>query len=130
MTSLRVIHLLAAAVWTGGMITLAVLVVALRKAGASRESLRVAARAFAKLSWTAAAIAVLTGLLQVWLRGIPWGYAPLQWKLTIVSIAVALSAFHHVTARRATPAARGIVQLLILVASIAIYAAAAQLHLS
>lgn len=33
------LHLLAASVWTGGLIVLAALVVTLRKAGASRELL-------------------------------------------------------------------------------------------
>lgn len=130
MITLRIVHLLAAAVWTGGMITLAMLVVALRAAGASREDLRVAARAFARLSWGAMGVAITTGLLQVWLRGIPWGYTALQWKLAAVVTATTLSAIHHATARNSSPAARGIIQLLILVASVAIYVAAANLHLS
>lgn len=112
------------------MVTLSMLVVALRRAGNSRDTLRVAARSFAQLPWGAMAEALTTGFLQVWLRGIPWAYAPLQWKFTAVATAVVLSAIHHATARNSGAAARSMIQLLILVASIAIFVAAANLRLS
>lgn len=116
------IHLLAAAVWTGGLITLAVLVVALRNAGAERTQLQAAARAFGYLSWTALGVAVATGLYQLSTYGWPWSRLTL--KLTLVGISAALALFHQVTARRTSPAMRGVIQGVILVLAIAIFGAA------
>lgn len=48
----RWVHLVAAAVWLGGLITLAALVVALRREGADRALLQASARMFARVSWT------------------------------------------------------------------------------
>ncbi|GMQ84906.1 MAG: hypothetical protein BMS9Abin07_0471 [Acidimicrobiia bacterium] len=116
------IHLLAAAVWTGGLITLAVLVTALRSAGADRSQLRAAARAFGYLSWTALAIAAGTGFYQLSRLGWPW--SRLNLKLTLVGASAALALFHQVTARRTSPALRGALQGIILVLAIAIFGAA------
>ena len=44
--AIRWLHLLAASVWTGGLIVLGALVVALRRAGVEREVLRAAARQY------------------------------------------------------------------------------------
>ena len=54
------LHVLAAAVWVGGQITLAALVPALRAAGT--EVPRAAARAFNRIAWPAFAVLVLTGV--------------------------------------------------------------------
>ena len=121
------LHLVAASVWTGGLIVLAALVVALRKAGASRELLQAAARQFGRASWTAMAIALATGVAQVHLKGFSWGAGPLHQKLAVVAVTVGLAAYHQATARRSSPAARGIVQLLILLASLAVFAFAIRL---
>jgi len=118
----RWIHLLAAAIWTGGLITLAVTVVALRKAGAERSQLQAAARAFGYLSWTALAVAVATGLYQLSRLGWLWGRIGL--KVTLVGISAALALFHQLTARRTSPRVRGAVQGVILVLAIAIFGAA------
>ncbi len=118
----RWIHLLAAAIWTGGLITLAVTVVALRKAGAERSQLQAAARAFGYLSWTALAVAVATGLYQLSQLGWPWGRIGI--KVTLVAFSAALALFHQLTARRTSPRVRGAVQGVILVLAIAIFGAA------
>ena len=124
---LRGIHLVAAAIWLGGLITLAALVPALRSVGADRATLQAAARQFARVSWVAMAIAVATGLGQVAMLHLPWSYRPLQAKVAIVTVAVLVSAGHQVTARGSNPAARGDIQGLILLASLGIYAAAVQI---
>jgi uncharacterized membrane protein len=116
------IHLVAAAVWTGGLITLAVLVGALRKAGAQRPQLQAAARAFGTLSWTALAVAVATGLYQLSTYGWPWSRMTL--KLTLVGSSAALALVHQLTARRTSPVVRGAVQGVILVLAVAIFGAA------
>lgn len=118
----RWVHLLAAAVWTGGLITLAVLVVALRNAEAERSQLQAAARAFGYLSWTALAVAVATGLYQLSQMG--WLWSRLTLKLTLVGISAALALLHQVTARRTSPAVRGAIQGIILVLAIGIFGAA------
>ncbi len=121
---LRWIHLIAAAVWLGGMITLAALVVALRKEGAERALLQAAARQFARVSWTAMAIAIATGLGQVYVMGLPWSYRALQMKVTVVAVAVTIAAGHQVTARESSPRTRGMIQGLLLLVSLGIFAAA------
>ena len=119
---IRWVHLLGAATWTGGLITLGALVPSLRKAGADRPMLQAMARQFGKISWTAMAVAVFTGLWQVDRLDVPWG--DLGWKLTLVGLAVGLALAHQLTARRTSPAVRGILQGVILLVSIAIFAAA------
>ena len=58
--SLRLfLHVLAAAVWVGGQITLGALVPVLRRAGV--EVPRMAARQFGRLGWTAFAVLIGTG---------------------------------------------------------------------
>ena len=124
---IRWLHLRAAAVWTGGLITLAALVVALREAGAQTEHLRAAARQFGRVSWTAMVIAIATGLWQVHRLALDWGYGRLHLKIGLVGLAVILAGVHQLTARRSSPATRGVIQLLILVVSLAIFAAAVAL---
>lgn len=116
------IHLTAAAVWTGGLITLAVLVVALRRAGVDRPQLQASARTFGYLSWTAFAIAVATGVFQTSELGWPWGN--LQLKLTLVVASGVLALIHQLTARQTTPQLRGAIQGVILVLGVAIFGAA------
>jgi putative copper export protein len=121
---LRFVHLVAAATWLGGLIVLGALVPALRKAGADVELLRAAARRFAVVSWTAMGLAVAAGLLQVVAMHLPWTYGRLHVKITLVVVAIALAGFHQVTAKRASPRSRGIVQGLILLVSLGIFGAA------
>ena len=124
---IRWVHLIAAAIWTGGLITLAALVVALRRAGATREHLQAAARMFGRVSWTALAVSVTTGILQVERLGFDWSDAALTRKLTLVLIAGGLALGHQVTARYTSPGLRGAIQGIILVVSIAIFGAAVAL---
>jgi len=119
---LKWIHLLAAATWTGGLITLAVLVPAMRNAGAERPLLQAVARQFGRVSWVALTVAVVTGIWQVELVGYAW--ADLTLKVTLVTIAAGLALVHQLTARRSTAAVRGLLQGLILVASVGIFGAA------
>lgn len=122
---LKWVHLLAAATWTGGLITVAALIPAMRGAGADRPLLQAVARQFGRVSWVALAVAVATGIWQVELVGYPW--ADLSLKLTLVVIAAGLALVHQLTARRSTPAVRGIVQGAILLTSIGIFGAAVAL---
>lgn len=57
------LHVLAATVWVGGQITLGALVPVLRRAGAEVPAM--AARAFARIAWTAFAVLVATGIWNV-----------------------------------------------------------------
>ena len=125
--TIRVLHLLAAAVWTGGMLTLAFLVVALRRAGAEREHLQAAARMFGRVSWTAMAIAIATGITQVVLMRLPWTYGRLHLKIGVVALAVTIAGVHQLTAKRTSPAMRGAIQGVLLLVSVAIFVAAVAL---
>jgi uncharacterized membrane protein len=123
----RVLHLLAAAVWTGGLIVLGALVLALRRAGVEREVLRAAARQFARVSWPAMLVALATGIAQVELLGFDWGYGRLHLKLVLVALAVVIAFVHQKTAGRTSPALRGALEGTVLVLSLAIFAAAVAL---
>lgn len=130
MTSLLVIrwiHLVAAATWMGGLVVLGPLVMTLRKEGVGREGLRAAARQFARVTWVAMGIAVATGLLQVVWMHLPWSYGRLHIKLGAVGLTIAIALFHQLTARRSSPAVRGVFQLSILVSSLGVFAAAVAL---
>ena len=119
---LKWVHLLGAAVWTGGLITLAALVVALRRAGADRPTLQATARQFGRLSWTALAVAVITGIWQMEVIG--YAYASISFKLGLVITAGVLALIHQLTARSTSPAVRGALQGVILVVSVLIFGAA------
>ena len=119
---LKWVHLLGAAVWTGGLITLAALVVALRKAGADRPMLQAGARQFGRLSWTALVVAVATGVWQMELIG--YAYTDITLKLSLVITAGVLALIHQLTARKTSAKVRGAVQGVILVVSVAIFGAA------
>ncbi len=127
---IRYLHLLAAAVWTGGLIVLAFTVTALRRAGADRPQLQAAARMFSRLSWTAMTISLATGIVQL-LRfgpsatslGTELGRAVFI-KLILVGAAIALALGHQMTAATTSARTRGIFQGLILIVSFGIFAAA------
>lgn len=125
---IRGLHLLAAGTWTGGLIVMGALVVALRRANASREQLRAAARGFARVSWVAMAVAILTGIAQVEALGMAWSYGRLDAKLVLVLLAIVLAGGHQLTARRSSARTRGMIQVAILVVSLGIFAAAVSLR--
>ncbi len=116
------LHLLGAATWTGGLVVLAALVPALRRAGADRSILQAAARRFSVVGWAAMALAVLTGLWLMMSYEVP--LALLGWKVGLVGAIVVLTAVHQLTASRTSPALRGTVQGVILLLSILTFAVA------
>ena len=122
--TVRFFHLLAAAVWTGGVLTLAALVPALRKAGAERPLLQAAARQFAWVSWVAMAVAIGTGVAQVMLMHLPWSYGRLHVKIGVVSVTALITGYHQLTAKKSSNAMRGALQGVIILGSLGIFAAA------
>lgn len=126
----RLIHLLSAAVWTGGLIVLGASVTALRKAGAERSQLQAVARQFSRLSWVAIGLAAVTGVLQLLRIGASasnpateFGRALLV-KLLLVGSAAGVALWHQLGAAEQSAKARGIAQGVILVLSIGIFVAA------
>lgn len=119
------IHLIAAAIWTGGIIVLAVLVTAIRRVTDDREILRASARAFGILSWSAMGVAIIAGTWMFTEWGLPW--SSFMVKGTLIATAIVLTFIHQVTARRTSPAVRGIIQLVIIMVSIGIFGAAVAL---
>jgi uncharacterized membrane protein len=122
---LKWIHLVAASVWTGGLIVLAFTVGAIRSRTDDREVLRAVARRFGVVSWTALGIALVTGFWMYTDFGLPW--RDFELKGTLIVIAVVLALVHQFTARRSPPAVRGILQLMILLVSVGIFGAAVTL---
>ena len=93
------LHVLAAAVWVGGQITVAGLVGTAR--ALSEEAPRRVARAFARISWPAYAVLVATGF---WNMAAVSKGQPSAWKIVLgVKIAVValagISAWRHTVSR-------------------------------
>lgn len=124
---LKWVHLLGAAVWLGGLVTVGALVPALRTAGMTRDQLRVMARRFGRVSWVSLVVIVATGVAQVEELDVAWSDGTLSLKLSLVAAVVVLALLHQATARRTTAAVRGIIQGLILGVSIAVFAVAVTL---
>jgi putative copper export protein len=102
------LHVLAAAVWVGGQVTMAGLVPALRTVeGAPRA----AARAFARVAWPAFAVSVITGIWNVFEVDMAAAATPYHLTLGIkvlLVVAVGLSAWYHgITSDRRVLAATG-----------------------
>ncbi|MEN8040122.1 MAG: hypothetical protein ABFR95_01340 [Actinomycetota bacterium] len=119
---LKWVHLLAAAIWTGGMIVLAVLVGVARTAKTDIEVLRLLARSFGWISWAAMAVALVTGFLNYSTLELAWSQFTL--KGSLIALSIALTVWHQVTAKRTSPAVRGLGQAVILVLAIGIFGAA------
>ncbi|MCB1246199.1 MAG: hypothetical protein KDB69_02915 [Acidimicrobiia bacterium] len=122
---LKTLHLLAAAVWTGGLIVLAFTVSAIRSATDDRSVLQATARRFSWVSWIAMGVALATGLRMYYIWHAEPGPFILKWNLITVSILLAL--VHTVFARKMPPAVRGVTQAVLLVLAIGIFAAAVAL---
>jgi putative copper resistance protein D len=117
------IHILMAAIWTGGLIYTAAVVVpfAVGRGGEERQMiLRGLARRFRWIGWGSIVVLVITGLGNLLLRLSPISLGQLfsgaafdpeqvdrfiatwlPWKLALVAIMVALMLFHDVTSVRA-----------------------------
>jgi len=97
LTALRLsLHVLAAAVWVGGQLTLAGLLPELRALGG--DATQRVARAFARLSWPAFLVLVLTGIWNV--TAVHASNATTAWRAVLfVKIAVVVlagvGAFQH-----------------------------------
>ncbi len=89
------LHVLGAAVWVGGQITLGALVPAAR--GLGEGAARTLARAFARLEWPAYALVVVTGFWNVSAVG---AGQPSSWKIVLgvkifVVLLAGVAAFLH-----------------------------------
>jgi len=77
------------------------------------------------VSWTAMAIAITAGIWMYTELGLPW--RDFELKGGLIVLAVVLAAVHQFTAKRTSPAVRGILQLAILIVSVGIFGAAVAL---
>lgn len=126
---IRFIHLLSAAVWIGGLLTLGVLVSGLRRSGAHREDLRAMARSFNGLWWGATFVSLFTGGWYLFdSGGLPTGdtgYAQrFLLKMALLGVAMAMAVIHTMTARSASPRSRGMLQAGSLFAGLGVLGAA------
>jgi uncharacterized membrane protein len=125
---IRWLHVLAAAVWVGGMITVAALVPVLRKAGVERAVIQSAARRFGAAAWTALTVSAVTGVIQLSRLGIEVrGNTVLMIKLALVGLSVGLTFVHQEIARDVSPAVRGIMEGMLLLLGLGILYAAVSL---
>lgn len=100
------LHILGATIWVGGQIVLAGLVPVLREAGEGVP--QKAARAFARLSWPAFILLVITGFWNYGLKshdGVSYPWQMVFGLKFLVVIAAGVGAYLHSKAQ--TPARRG-----------------------
>jgi putative copper export protein len=109
------LHVLAAAVWVGGQVTLAGVVPSLRRT--APETTKVTARAFNRIAWPAYAVLVLTGMwsiAEVDVTAASTQYqVTLMVKITVAILAGAAAAVHAVGQSRAAIAIGGALGLLL-----------------
>lgn len=118
---LRFLHLVGAAIWVGGLLTMAALVPSMRRSGADLELIRSTARRFGLVAWTGIGLAVVTGLVQLVRLDLPTrGNSPLAVKLLLVATAVALAWAHQTCARSMSAAVRGAIQGVLILLSLGI----------
>ena|SRR3990172_1656219 len=126
---IRWLHVLAAAVWVGGMITVAALVPVLRKAGVERAVIQAAARRFGAAAWTALTVSAVTGVIQLSRLGVEVrGNTVLMTKLALVGLSVGLTFVHQEIARDVSPAMRGVMEGMLLLLGLGILYAAVSLR--
>lgn len=111
------LHIIGAAVWVGGLIVVAALVPAVRKATDDREVIRAVARRFGVISWVALALQVTTGIIMILDRA--WDQT-LMLKIGLVMVSALLAAWHSVASRGQSAALRGATQGVILILALAI----------
>ena len=111
------VHILGAKVWIGGLIVVAALVPAVRKATADREVIRAIARRFGVVSWIALGTQVLTG---AWMAADRVWDTVLITKVSLVLVSAILAGWHTMAARSQSPALPGAIQGAILVLALLI----------
>lgn len=90
------LHVIAAAVWVGGQITLAGIVPGLRRS--HPESTRTVAKGFARIAWTSFVLLVVTGLWNlttVDIGGASWRYQLTAMIHVFLTVVAGLSAAAH-----------------------------------
>ena len=118
MSVLLYLHVVAATVWVGGLITLASLVPVVRRSGADRSILQAMARRFGVISWAALGVLVVTGVTMVMISFDLT--TPLAVKVGLVFASVILAAWHTVSAGQQSPRTRGLIQGAILILALLI----------
>ncbi len=120
------IHLVGAAVWLGGMVTVGALVPAMRKAGAERAQIQAVARQFGRVSWVALGPTVGVGIIALIINPDLVSALPgFELKMGLVAAAAGLALWHQLAAGDQSPARRGMTQAAILVVTLGVYAVAA-----
>ncbi|MET0902574.1 MAG: CopD family protein [Acidimicrobiales bacterium] len=114
------LHIVAAAVWVGGQITLAGLVPTLRSIDPAAP--RQAARRFNRIAWSAFAVLVVTGvwnLFEVQVADATTEYqVTVLVKLLVVAVSGVAAALHARATSRAGLAVGGVVSLLAALAAV------------
>lgn len=95
----------------GGLITVALIVPAVRSTTEDRDVIRAVARRFGVISWAALAVQVTTGTLLILDRA--WT-TTLSVKIGVVMLSAMLAAWHSLAARNQSPKVRGAIQGIIL----------------
>ncbi len=104
------LHVLAAAIWLGGAVFLSLVLVPVVRRPEYRQHasrlFQLTGRRFRTVGWICLGVLAMTGLANLWYRGIAWAVLAnsgfwaspfgslLGWKLLIVATILALAAYH------------------------------------
>src|SRR3989304_4319803 len=98
---LRALHLLAAVVWAGGMISFTLVIMPALRQGLSppqrQEWIRIIGRRYRVVGWGSIVILIVTGSLMAWNQGVVWdsGFGRvLSLKLALVGVMLVLTSLH------------------------------------
>jgi len=118
---LKLLHLISASVWLGGMIMMGAFVPVVRKIDDSGTTLKALASRFGQIGWGVYFLALFSGMGMFL---IAWGSSDLDnyfhIKMTLFVIAGVLT-FIHSKAGKLEPKFRGMIQGLILLSTIGIF---------
>lgn len=96
--ALRFLHVLAAIIWIGGMLFVALVLVPVIRAqadpGLRARLFHQAGVRFRAVGWAALLLLLVTGLANLWMRPYLLTLSRFQWKLGLVVVALALSVLH------------------------------------
>lgn len=91
---IRFVHIVAAAVWVGGIIVTAAVMASLQRAGAGAREVAAAARGFGSVAWPAMALSVATGIAKIVRFDLEFD-AALTAKVALTVAAVVLAFWHQ-----------------------------------
>ncbi len=122
---IRWLHVLSAAVWVGGLLTLVLIIPTARRSGSTGREIRAMGRAYGRVAWPAVVIAIGSGITMVLREHLDWlGDQKLLTKTGLSAVAVALIAWHQAKTPSGARVTKGAIRMLLLLVGVALFSIA------